>query len=166
MRFQSPGRFLLVGLLVVVVALPAVAAARRTRPAEGTLSIRDGKGTVQIAARGSTIGSVDRGEVIAIDGNPLDDQYPILKGGRLTRLTDRLEARRGKTIRFRLVGGFHRVKIVGAGIHLSAVGRGSVTLDGDERSADTGEYSLNGTAFQPVPHERTSVQLAPQPPGG
>ncbi|MDQ3874398.1 MAG: hypothetical protein M3322_02440 [Actinomycetota bacterium] len=164
MRSRSLRRFLLVGLLVFLVAIPAVAAARRPRAGDGTLSVRDGRGTVQIVARGSTIGSIDRGEVVATDGNPRDDNYPALSGGRVTKLSGRVEARRGKNIRFRLVGGFHRVKIVGSGIDLSAVGRGSVTLDGDERSGDTGEYSLNNQEFAPLPAEPTPLKLAPPPP--
>ncbi|MDQ3875667.1 MAG: hypothetical protein M3322_09020 [Actinomycetota bacterium] len=164
MRFRSLRRLLLVGLLVFLVALPAVAATRGPRAGDGTLSVRDGRGTVQIVARGSTIGSVDRGEVVAIDGNQRDDNYPLLTGGRVTKLTGRVEARRGRNIRFRLVGGFHRVKIVGSGIDVSAVGRGSVTLDGDERASETGMYSLNDNEFQPLPAERKTLQLVAQPP--
>jgi hypothetical protein len=163
MRVRSLRRVLLVGALVFVVGIPAAFAVRRPRP-DGTLSVRDGRGIVQLAARGSFIGRIDSGRIVAIDTTPNDANYPIVVGGKLRRETFRVTERNGRNIRFRLVGGFYRLRIEGAGVDLSAVGRGSATLDGDERSSDTGVYSLNGGEFQPLPAEPTTLQLPPQPP--
>ena len=70
------------------------------------------------------------------------------------------------SLRFRLAGGSYRLRIRGLGADLSAVGRGTVVMNGSERFADTGLYSLNGDEFLPVPYERTTLQLAAPPPEG
>jgi hypothetical protein len=150
--------------LGLLFALPSVAAGGKK--ADGTLSIQNGKGVVQIAARGSVIGRIDQGTVLAIDRNPYDGSTAIVKGGHLRVLTATRQLRQGRNIRFRLVGGFYRLKVQGRGISLSAVGRGSVTLNGDERFADTGLYSLNGGDWIPVPYDAETVQLAAPPPTG
>jgi hypothetical protein len=153
---------LCIGLLF---ALPSVAAG--SKKADGTLAVQDGKGVVQIAARGTIIGRIDQGTVLAIDRNPNDGSTPIVKGGRIRLLTQTRTVHQGRNIRFRLVGGFYRLKVQGRGISLSAVGRGAATLNGDERFADTGLYSLNGGDWIPVPYDAETVQLSAQvPPGG
>jgi hypothetical protein len=38
---------------------------------------------------------------------------------------------------------------------VSAVGRGWVTFDGDDRHDSDGVYSLNGAPFQPIPLDPT-----------
>jgi hypothetical protein len=151
--------------LGLVFVLPSVASGGKK--ADGTLSVQDGKGVVQIAARGTIIGRIDQGTVLAIDRNPNDGSTPIVKGGRVRLVTLTRQVHQGRNIRFRLVGGFYRLKVQGRGISLSAVGRGAVTLNGDERFADTGLYSLNGGDWVPVPYGPETVQLAaPAPAGG
>jgi len=168
MRFRMLRQLIFVGGLALVLALPAVAGKARPRPGDGTLSVRDGRGMVQFVARGTVIGRVDVGEVIAIDRNPFDDNEPIIRGGRVPRgeQSETTTTRVGRNIRFRLTGGAYRLKIRGLGVDLAAVGKGSVTLNGDERFADTGLFSLNGGEFIPVPYERTTLQLATPPPSG
>ncbi|MDQ3894814.1 MAG: hypothetical protein M3292_09180 [Actinomycetota bacterium] len=161
MRVCSLRLLLLVGALVFVVGIPAAFAVRRPRP-DGTLSVRDGRGLVKLAASGSFIGRIDSGRIVAIDATPNNANYPIVFGGKLRRETSRVTEVSGPNIRFRLVGGFYRLRIEGAGVDLSAVGRGNATLDGDDRSSDTGVYSLNGADFQPLPYEPTTLQLPTQ----
>jgi hypothetical protein len=168
MRFRTLRRLIFVAGLALLLAVPATAGKARPKPGDGTLSVRDGRGTVHFIARGTVIGRVDVGEVVAVDRNPFDDNEPILRGGRSPRggQTETTTTRVGRNIRFRLTGGAYRLTIRGRGIDLAAVGKGSVTLNGDERFADTGLYSLNGGEFNPVPYERTTLQLAAQPPPG
>jgi hypothetical protein len=166
-RVRDRSLLLLVGMLCLglLFALPSVASGGKK--ADGTLAVQDGKGVVQIAARGTIIGRIDQGTVLAIDRNPNDGSTPIVRGGRIRVVTLTRQVHQGRNIRFRLVGGFYRLRVQGRGISLSAVGRGSVTLNGDERFADTGLYSLNGGDWVPVPYDPETVQLAaPAPTGG
>ena len=166
MRFRSLRQLTSIGTLAVLLALPATAGGRRPRPDDGTLSVRDGRGLVQITARGTIIGHVDFGQVQVVDRSPNDATEPVVRGGRLLERTDTTKTREGRNIRFRLTSGSYRLKVRGVGFDLAAVARGSVTLNGDERFADTGLYSLNGNEFLPVPYERTVLQLAAPPPAG
>jgi hypothetical protein len=178
---RTPGFSILVGMrvrslprvaaafgAVLVLVLPSVAGgARKPRAGDGTLSVQGAKGIIQIAARGTFIGRVKQGQVLVIDRNPNDGSVEIVRGGRVRQLTETREWHQGRNIRFRLSGGLYRLKIQGRGINLAAVGHGSVTLDGDERYADTGIYSLNGGDFLPVPYDPESLQLAaPEVTGG
>jgi hypothetical protein len=164
-RLRPLTRLLVALVVTLVLVVPSVAGgARKPRPTDGTLSVRRGKGVVQIAARGTIIGRIDQGQVLVIDRNPFDASVPVVRGGRLRQLTNRRIMRQGKSIRFRLANGFYRLRVQGRGIEISAVGRGSVTLNGDERYADTGTYSLNGAEFLPVPYDADSMQLVAGPP--
>ena len=56
----------------------------------------------------------------------------------------------GTKVRFRLVGGTFRIRVVGTGVNLSVVGKGQVTLHG-AGTADDGSYSVNGEPYADVP---------------
>jgi hypothetical protein len=159
--------------LVVAVAAPVAAVAKKkpkppesgTAAHDGYLAVEDGKGVVQIAARGSVIGRVGQGRILVIDANPYDAVRPRIRGARWhARRSRKMTVYGGRNLRYRLAGGFFRLRLAGLGIDLSAVGRGAVTLKGDVRYADTGVYSLNGGDFTPLPYETTTVQLAAPPP--
>jgi hypothetical protein len=162
-RLRSHTRLAVVAGVAAVLALPAVAGGARQRVGDGTLSLRDGRGLVVVAARGTIIGRLDRGQVLVVDRRPFDTATPVVRGGRLRKLTKRRVVRSGRNIRFRLSAGSYRLRVRGRGIVINAVGRGAVTMDGDERFADTGLYSVNGDDFQPVPYERETVKLAAPP---
>jgi hypothetical protein len=165
MRPRSQLLLILAVGATALLALPAVAGSAREN--DGTLSLRGGKGIVQIAARGTIIGRITQGQVLVIAKRKADEGEAIVRGGRVMQQTNKRVLRQGRNIRFRLPGGFYRLRVKGRGIEVNAVGRGSVTMDGDERYADTGLYSLNGDDFVPVPYESETVQLAaPPPPGG
>ena len=152
---------------VALLALPGlVGSASGAKASDGTLSVHGARGVIQIAARGTIIGRVDQGIVRVVDRNPFDSATPVVRGGKCRPCNARTTVRQGKNIRFRLAGGFFRLRVEGVMINLDAVGRGSVTMNGDERYADTGVYSLNGGDFVPVPYERLSLQLAGPPAAG
>ena len=52
-------------------------------------------------------------------------------------------------MRFRLIGGYFRVRIRGSGINFSVVGKGTVTLNG-AGTADDGTFSINGADYAPI----------------
>jgi len=165
MRVQLLLRVAFFAALSLLLLIPGVAGAGREPPGpgDGTFSVRSGKGFVRIIARGTIIGSVANGQVRVVDRSPFDDRYPVVRGGKLKQSTFNSVTRQGKNVRFRLGGGMYRLRITGRRINLSAVGRGAVVLDGDERYADTGLYSLNGEEFLPVPYERIGLPLMPEP---
>src|SRR6058998_1459138 len=123
-------RLLTFGMLAAL-ALPAASAARTHGATDGTLSVRDARGTITISARGGVIGSFARGSVTISD--PIDGD-------------DTTTTWRGTKVRFRIIGGTFRIVVRGKGINLSLVGKGNVTVDG-AGTLDDGSYSVNGGEY-------------------
>jgi hypothetical protein len=143
----------------------------------GELSIEGGKGSVVLEIRGSVLGRLGNGTIIVVDRTPTDPYAANVTGRRiivqrrptLTRLFIR-----GQGLRFRMVGGGYRILIRGSGISLSAVGRGSVSLDGEPRypDDDVGVYSLEGVdcslepqSCEAIPDEPVRVRIGKPPVG-
>jgi hypothetical protein len=157
---------------LIALALPAAAYAAGVTPptpADGTLSIREGRGLVQLSARGSVTGRFDRGKMTITDPNPYDNKRPIVYGASKTIYrSDKTTIYQGRNIRFRLIGALFHTRIEGRGIFLSAVGRGTGILDG---SGDTsagifydGVWSLNDEPYHSLPDDATGFQLIAAPP--
>jgi hypothetical protein len=131
-------------LLVCLLAVPAVGSAALMRgTSDGTLAVEDGRGRVVLSVKGAVIGRFDRGTVTIYDRTPRDAFAPKVWGA--TRELDvglNGERHRGENVRFRLLGGEFIVVVQGLGLELSAVGTGSVTLEGI--GSDPGVYSLEG----------------------
>jgi hypothetical protein len=131
-------------LLVCLLALPAAASAALMRgTGDGTLSVEDGQGRIVIDVRGGVIGRFDRGYVTILDRTP-EDAFEARVWGATREIEIGLDRERyfGPGVRFRLIGGAFRIVINGAGIDLSAVGTGIVSLEGNGRFP--GVYSLDG----------------------
>ncbi len=145
-------------LILAALTLTAVPAALGAGRSDGTLSLKSASGLVAIAARGSFIGRCDGCRLVVDDPDPSDGPPPSVTGWGYVRNLPGTKTRYGGTdVHFRLIDGFFRLQIVGTGISLSAVGRGSVTLRGDG-FAD-GTYSLDGGPFASMPDVPTSFQL-------
>jgi hypothetical protein len=137
-------RRLLTFAMLVALALPGASAARERTPSDGTLSVKDARGTIVVNARGGVIGSFAQGRMTIVDPVDGDGTGPIITGDEWSRdPTDTTTICGGKKVRFRLIGGAFKVRIVGRGINLSVVGKGTVTLNG-AGTADDGSYSVNG----------------------
>ncbi len=144
-------RRLLTLAVLVAMALPATAAARERGPADGTLSVRDARGAITISARGGVIGSFAQGKITIVDPIENDGTGPIVSGESFHREIDaQTDVYRGSKVRFRIIGGWFRVRIQGRGINLSLVGKGNVTLTG-AGTGDDGTYAVNGGAYSPIP---------------
>jgi hypothetical protein len=152
-------RKLFILLALLALALP-VAAISATRAGEGTLSVDDGRGKVNVRARGGIIGRLDRGSVTIYDLTPADanqlvatgdDQPVLLVGENGIRY-------RGAGIRFRVIGGNFRILVQGRGIDLSVVGKGEGFIEGD--TLEPGVYSLDGADCR---KDRDSCKPLPQP---
>jgi hypothetical protein len=142
----------------LMLAIPtAISFARPMPPGDGTLVIKGGRGTIILQVKGAVIGKMGNGKLTLTDNDPYDENSPFVRGRlqRKTELTDQTTVYKGQYIRYRMVEGSYRLKFEGSGIQLSAVGRGWVTFDGDDRYDTDGVYSLNGEEFQPIPQDQT-----------
>jgi hypothetical protein len=120
-------RKLLVPFLLVLV-LPATALAKQPLPppqgGNGTLSIREGRGMVQLNARGTITGRL-RGRLTITDPNPRDSRRPVVYGAtRTIYKSPKTIVYQGRNVRFRLVGATYTIRLDGRAIFLSAIGRG------------------------------------------
>jgi hypothetical protein len=142
--------FLTFGVLAAL-ALPAASAAREHGPTDGTLSVKDARGTIVIAARGGVIGSFAQGRVTITDPVDGDGTGPIVTGDEWSKeRSDTTTTWGGTRVRFRIIGGAFKIVVRGRGINLSLVGKGSVTLKG-AGTDDDGTYSANGSEYSPIP---------------
>jgi hypothetical protein len=143
-------RLLIFGVLVLLF-VPAVAAARNRGPNDGTLSVRDGRGVITIQGRGGVIGSFAFGSVRFVDPIDEDGTGPIVSGEEFHReIDDATDVYRGSKVRFRSIGGTFKIVVRGRGINLSFVGKGSVTIGG-AGTDDDGTYAVNGADYTPIP---------------
>ena len=144
-------RCLLTFAMLAALALPAASAARTQGANDGTVSVRDARGTITISGRGGVIGSFARGSVTIADPIEGDGTGPVVTGDEWSRDRDATTTTWGGTkVRFRIIGGSFRIVVRGRGINLSLVGTGKVTLSG-AGTADDGSYSVNGGDYMSVP---------------
>ncbi|HMJ00300.1 MAG TPA: hypothetical protein VK488_10745 [Gaiellaceae bacterium] len=164
-------RKLLVPFLLVLL-VPATAFASRPVPppaSNGTLSIREGRGIVQLNARGSITGRL-RGKITITDPTPYDSKHPVVYGARKTTYkNDKTVVYQGKNMRFRLIGALYTVKLQGRAIFMSAIGHGKGMLDGDGDAQQNvyydGVWSLNDEPYHSLPDTATTFELAAPTPG-
>ena len=145
---------------VLALVVPSVAAARTSAPGDGTLVLKDANAAlVTIQAKGGVVGRFDQGSLLIKDPNPGDDFDPVVTGADKTHAINDFWTRySGKDVRFRFIGSRFTIRITGMansgtgalGVDLSAVGQGSVILQG-AGTADDGTYSFNGDAPKPLP---------------
>ena len=153
-------------LLVLALALP-VAAYSQVRASNGTLSIREGRGIVQLDARGSMTGRLN-GRLTVTDLRPFDTKRPVVYGATKTIYRNvRTTVYLGKNLRFRLIGARFDFRIQGRAIFLSAIARGEGVIDGaGDPTADVfydGVWSLNDSQYQSLPDTANPFVLGPSP---
>jgi hypothetical protein len=163
-------RLFLVPLTLLALLVPT-ASAVETERGDGTLSIRDGRGSVVVHARGAVIGQLTRfernGKLVIEDLDAEDGSDPRVVGADWVRArADGTLTYGGKGIRFRFIGGRFVLRVTNAvGLQLSVVGKGRVRLDGAGSLATglvyDGVYSVNGEAPESLPDEPETVQLRP-----
>jgi len=144
-------RRLLTFAMLIALAVPASSAARERSPTDGTLSVRDARGTIVLNVRGGVIGSFAQGSVRIVDPVEGDGTGPIVSGDEFRKeIDEKTDIYRGTRVRFRIIGGAFKVVVKGRGINLSLVGKGTVTLNG-AGTGDDGTYSVNGGEYSPIP---------------
>ena len=152
--------FVLLALLALIVPV-AAAAALKAGVGDGTLSVDNGRGKVNLDARGGVIGRLDRGTITVYDKTPADASFPVVTGADQPEvfLTDGGVRYRGTALRFRIIGGGFKLQIQGRGIDLSVVGKGTGFIEADN-SLEPGVYSLDGADCR---KSRASCEVLPLP---
>jgi hypothetical protein len=164
------GRTLILATLAAAILAVPVALAGDT-PGDGTLSVKRGKGLIQLYFKGTAIGRIN-GRIQVRDFKPFDDNDPQILGCKVRHslVLAGVSFCKGKNVSFRVLDGRYNVRLQGVGIFLSAVGQGTVIVDGqgDEGVVNDGVMALNDDPYMSLPDSRTSLLLqAPQPqPGG
>ena len=169
---MRPARLILLAATAVLsLALTALASAQRPGLVEdGTLSVRDGRATIQLRMTGGVIGRFARGK-LTVSGSPVTSTVVVRGAETTTFVNQRTTVYRGRNIRFRIADDRKFVVTINASkINFSAIGRGDGSLDGwgdpDEGVYFDGSFSLNGAAYRSIPDERTPVELETLPTGG
>ena len=150
-------RILTACALAALFALPAAGSAA---PREnGTLSVKGATASISIVGRGALLGHCSRCTLWIVDPDPTDGTSPVVTplSAVRTQLSDSRTRYDGNDLRFKVIGGFFRVRVTGTGIDLSVVANGSAVVDG--QGATFGTYSLDGAAFLPLPSFRVPLQL-------
>jgi hypothetical protein len=152
-------------ILLLALLIPAAAQSQSRAPQNGTLSIREGRGIVQVDARGSMTGRVN-GKITITDPKPYDSKRPVVYGSTKTTYKNlKTTLYQGKNLRFRLIGARFQFRIQGRAIYLSAIARGTGIIDGSgDPTANVfydGVWSLNDSPYQSLPDTTTSFDLAP-----
>lgn len=158
-------RRLLTFAVLVALAVPAASAARPRGMNDGTLSVRDARGAINVSARGGVIGSFAQGRVTIIDPVEGDGTGPIVSGEEFHREIDaKTDVYRGTKVRFRIIGGRFTIRVQGRGVNLSVVGKGTVSLNGtgleEDGIDDDGTYSVNGGEYFAIPDLAVSFPLS------
>ena len=151
---------------LIALAIPATAYTR-TPPlppgGNGTLSIREARGVVNLYARGSITGRLN-GRVTITDAKPYDSKRAIVYGATKTIYrNEKTTVFQGKNLRFRAIGSLFQIRAEGKAVFVSALARGRVTLDGvGDVNANIyydGVFSLNEEAYRSLPDDATTFDL-------
>jgi hypothetical protein len=150
--------FLLTALLLAAFTVPAALSA--DTPGDGTLSVKRGRGSVVVKLKGTVIGRLTSGKVQVKDFRPFDSNVPLFTGCKVRRPTISLAVCQGRKIGYRVLDGRFNVNVRGSGISISAVGRGTVTVDGNgEDGFPDGVMSMNDQPYESLPDDTTTLPL-------
>jgi hypothetical protein len=151
-------RKLLVLAVAAALAVPAFAWGAARALDDGTLSVKNGDGVVFVSARGTLIGACDQCRVSIVDPSPDDGAPPVVTGYEDHNVvSDTRDLYAGKDVRFRMVGGFFKIRVSGYGIDLAVVAKGWGRIQAYD--SNTGTYSVNGDPRRLLPADREVFTL-------
>jgi|tagenome__1003787_1003787.scaffolds.fasta_scaffold20783397_2 hypothetical protein len=131
-------------LLLSALAAPSLALALRSGPGDGSLVVSNADGTITVQGQGVIFGHFDRGTLTVLDYKPDDTTAPSVSSAKMKLLTTKLNVvYSGSDVRFLFPGGKYTLKVEGAGVDISAVGKGKVQVVGTGLP-DDGSLSVNG----------------------
>jgi hypothetical protein len=145
---------LIVLVLSVVAARTSSAVIRERTPGTAAIELRAGAGTAKIRFRGTLIGYVARGKIVATNNVTVTGQESR------RRISPSLVAYRGSELRFKVfnTNGQWRLRLNGRGISASGFVRGCMTLNGVD-SGPTGWYRIESSDFRRWPRQATTYKL-------
>jgi hypothetical protein len=156
--------FLLAAVLLAAFTVPVALSA--DTPSDGTLSVKRGRGVVVLKLKGTVIGRVN-GRVQVKDFRPFDSNAPTFTGCKLKRPSLGVTVCQGRNVGYRVVDGRFNTSIRGSGISISAVGRGTVMVDGTgEQGLADGVMSVDDQPYESLPDAATTLTLGTPPVGG
>jgi hypothetical protein len=145
--------------LFAALAVPAAALASERAADDGTLSVVTADGVINVVARGGVIGSCDQCRVWITDPVAGDGTGAVVTGWEdKDDVTDTKSKWSGTDVRFKLIGGYFKLRVAGTGITLYAVGKGSGSLRG--AVTNTGTWSLNDGTPRLLPDTMKPFVLA------
>lgn len=159
------GRILFLAALIGAFTVSLAAAA--DPPADGTLSVKRGRGAIVLKLKGTVIGRVRTGRIQIRDFRPLDTNDPKIScRTRIRHIGAGTWVCKGRNIGFRVDDGRFNVNVHGTGIWISAVGRGPGTVDGaGDQGFSDGVMSIDSAPYASLPDTLTSFFLGtPAPP--
>jgi len=156
------GRTLLLFGLAAALALPATLSAATAT--DGTLSVKRGRGIVLVKFKGTEIGRLAQGKVRITDRTPFDANSPQFRHCRIRYISASVTLCTGRKLTFRAVDGRYVVRVQGSGIYLSAVGHGTVMVDGaGDQGVPDGVMSIDDGPYQSLPDFATTFDLGTPP---
>src|SRR5262245_56688260 len=154
-RLERMRRLSVVLVAVAVAASTAGAAHGAIAKTSGAtyLHLSDGAGLAKVRNRGTFIGQVKRGKIVATRNVRLNGCESKKKvGGDMVRC-------RGRAVTFNTVGADRwRLRLRGRGIYGSGFVSGCLVLDG-RNTGSTGTFQRNGDGDDPWPRSRTRYRL-------
>jgi hypothetical protein len=157
--------FLLAALLLAAFTVPAALSA--DTPTDGTLSVKRGRGTVVLKLKGTVIGRLTNGRVQVKDFRPFDNNVPLFTGCKVRHPAFGITVCQGRNIGYRVLDGRFNTNVRGSGISISAVGRGTVMVDGNgEDGLPDGVMSMDAQPYESLPDDATILPLGAPPAGG
>ena len=159
-------RFLLLAaLLLAAFTVPAALSA--DTPSDGTLSVKRGRGAVVLKLNGTVIGRLTNGRVQVKDFRPFDINDPLFTGCKVRHPTLGIAVCQGRNIGYRVLDGRFNTNVRGSGISISAVGHGTVMIDGaGETGLPDGVMSFGDQPYESLPDDATTFFLGTPPVGG
>jgi hypothetical protein len=155
--------FLLAALLLAAFTVPTALSA--DTPSDGTLSVKRGRGAVVLKLNGTVIGRLANGKVQVRDFRPFDTNVPLFTGCKVRHPAYNLTVcGPGRNIGYRVLDGRFNTNVRGSGISISAVGRGTVMVDGNgEDGLPDGVMSIDSQPYESLPDATTTFPLGPPP---
>jgi hypothetical protein len=151
-------RFFLIGIVlvagVVVVGPPSGAMVPGRTSGSAEIELRAGAGLAKIRFRGTFIGYVARGRIVATNN------VTVTGWESRRRINPTLVAYRGTELRFKVFNteGRWRLRLNGRGISAGGFVRGCMTFNAFD-SGPTGSYRIRSSDFKRWPRQATTYEL-------
>jgi hypothetical protein len=157
---------LLLLLLLSAFVLLAPSLAGGSASGDGSLVVSHGSGVIIVSGSGVIFGHFDRGSLTVLDYKADGGAAPSVSGAKMRLSGGRVNVvYSGNDVRFLFPGGRYTLKFDGAGIDISAVGKGTLKVTGKASTSDA-SFSVNGAKAVPLATAQASASYGALPAGG